>query len=576
MRLPLLGQPYQGRGVIASAQRAVNVFAESNAGDPLAPVPITYYQTPGMALYADPNFLRNARCSYRTTIGTAYYVVGPQVYFLDAVMNLSIVGYIADRTSQVIMVDNGLCAVLTDGVNGYAIDMASNSFGQIIDPSFYGADYVAFLDTFFVFNRPATNQFYDSLAMATFGMLTNSAIDTGTISAAGLGYTNGTYTDVPLTGGAGVNATADITVAGGVVTAVAIIDPGYFYVVGNVLSADAANIGGAGAGFTYTISTLQTAFDPLDIAAKSGNADPIRWILAIHGELWLGGELTTEVWIGTGAADFYFQRQQGAFIDHGCIAQYSAATQDILGFWLMQDKQGKNIVVQGMGYDVSEISTPAIVKEFNSYVTTNDAIGFCFQIGDHSFYCLTFPQANKTWLYELRSKLWCEWAWTDANGNLNKHRANCAMYVYEKNLIGDWENGKIYYLDLDLYQDFGGPIVRVRTFMHLLDDGNEAFYNNFQADMEVGNQVQLLEADPDPLVSLSWSDNKGISYGNPVLQTMGRLGQFLTSIIWNNLGMARDRVFKLQWSNNSDTALNGAFVDIDPSFAGAKMKKRRR
>ena len=33
---------------------------------------------------------------------------------------------------------------------------------------------------------------------------------------------------------------------------------------------------------------------------------------------------------------------------------------------------------------------------------------------------------------------------------------------------------------------------------------------------------------------------------------------FLTTVIWNRLGMARDRVFKLQWSAPVKTALNGA------------------
>jgi len=56
-----------------------------------------------------------------------------------------------------------------------------------------------------------------------------------TITDAGTGYTNGTYTNIVLTGAVGNGALATVTVAGGAITAVAITAPGSFYDVGNVL-----------------------------------------------------------------------------------------------------------------------------------------------------------------------------------------------------------------------------------------------------------------------------------------------------------------------------------------------------
>lgn len=727
MRIPLLGSAYVGRSVIASGQRQINLIAEHNDDDPQAPTPITLYPTPGSVFYAqDPLNKKKVRCTYRTTIGTSYIIIGSQLYFLDINGILSSIGIVADRPSQVYMADNGQVAVLVDGVNGYAIDMTTNQIDRIIDPAFYGADFVVFLDTFFVFNRPGTNQFYISLSQASFGMLSNSGIGngnivgglgyvngvysnvpllggsgegataeitiggtnvaTGIIANSGLGYVNGiynavpltggtgsgetanitvggtglrngnitnagaSYTDgvynnVPLTGGAGANAKATVTVAGGVITtvvptshgggyvvgnvlsanntdlggtgagfqytiteiggmvilvnllgsgkdyvagdnlsvdaanlggvgsgfsytvstlgskvaAVDIDNPGKNYIIGDILTADAANLGGSGAGFSYTITQTNTAFDPLDIAAKSGSADPIKAILAVHRELWLIGELTTEVWIGTGAADFYFQQVQGAFIDHGCAAPYSATNMDILAFWLMQDRQGHCLVMRGAGYEVKEISTPKLVKEFSDYDVISDAIGFCFQQQDHAFYCLTFPTANKTWLFDLTTGEWNEWAWTDPDGNLNRHRANCAMFFNNMNIIGDWENGKLLKLDSDVYTDEDQPITRIRTFPHITNNGDRVFYKQFAADIEVATLDD--QNDEPPQISLSWSDDRGVTFGNPVMQSLGNYGNFLAQPSWNRLGMARDRVFKLQWSASIKTALNGAWID---------------
>jgi hypothetical protein len=83
---------------------------------------------------------------------------------------------------------------------------------------------------------------------ATGGILT------ATITNGGSAYTNGTYTNQALTGGSGTGATANITVSGGIVTAVVINGHGKNYAVGNTLSASIAG----GAGFVLTVNTLMS------------------------------------------------------------------------------------------------------------------------------------------------------------------------------------------------------------------------------------------------------------------------------------------------------------------------------
>ena len=83
---------------------------------------------------------------------------------------------------------------------------------------------------------------------ATGGILT------ATITNGGSAYTNGTYTNQALTGGAGTLATANITVAGGIVTAVVINGHGKNYAIGNTLSASIAG----GSGFILTVNTLMS------------------------------------------------------------------------------------------------------------------------------------------------------------------------------------------------------------------------------------------------------------------------------------------------------------------------------
>lgn len=72
----------------------------------------------------------------------------------------------------------------------------------------------------------------------------------------GSGYTNGSYLNVPLTGGNGSSGTANIVVSGGAVTSVTVLNPGSSYQVGNNISAAASTIGGTGSGFSIPVTAV--------------------------------------------------------------------------------------------------------------------------------------------------------------------------------------------------------------------------------------------------------------------------------------------------------------------------------
>jgi hypothetical protein len=478
MRVPLISGPYQARSLIASAQRSINLFPESNQGDPQAPVPVTQYPTPGLVRFSESATIRTIRQLYRATNGSLYAVIGPDVYYIDSAGVQTLLGSIADQQTTCYFADNGLAIVLVDGTtSGYAIDMATNAFAPIVDPNFLGADFVIYFDTYFVFNEPNSNRFYISLSFVNYALLT-----------------------------AGVS------------------------------------------------------FDPLDIVAKSGQADNIVGIVASQPYFLLVGSLSSEAWYNTGAADFTFGRVQGTFIAHGCIAPYSIAAQDIYAFWLSQDLQGTSVIVRAKGAVVERISTHAIEAEINKFGVKHDAIGMCYQQEGHAFYICTFPTEQKTYVFELATQQWHERAYIDNDGTLKRHRMNCSAYAYEKNLVGDWQNGRIYELDPNVGTDDGNPILRLRTFPHMIKNGQRVIYTSFIIDIQTGT----ITDDTDPMISLRWSDDKGVTFGNAVMQSMGSVGEYISQVSYNRLGMARDRIFEISWSTPNKTALNGAFVEMTP------------
>jgi hypothetical protein len=82
-------------------------------------------------------------------------------------------------------------------------------------------------------------------AIATIGTITGGSL-----------YTNGNYSNVPLTGGSGSGATANITISGQAVTSVTIKNSGNFYVVGDSLSCSNTYVGGSGSGLIIPVATV--------------------------------------------------------------------------------------------------------------------------------------------------------------------------------------------------------------------------------------------------------------------------------------------------------------------------------
>jgi hypothetical protein len=96
----------------------------------------------------------------------------------------------------------------------------------------------------------------------------------GTITA-GSQYTNGSYTAIPLTGGSGSGATANITVASNGVTAVTIVNDGNGYLVNDTLSAAPASIGnGVSTYGTITGGTLYADGTYLSVPMLNATSTP--------------------------------------------------------------------------------------------------------------------------------------------------------------------------------------------------------------------------------------------------------------------------------------------------------------
>lgn len=87
--------------------------------------------------------------------------------------------------------------------------------------------------------------------------------DGGTIEEAGEAYTDGAYVAVPVLSltGYGSGATADVTIAGGVVTSFTVLNGGDGYKINDTLSVNSADVGGTGTGFVWRVNKVTDSLD---------------------------------------------------------------------------------------------------------------------------------------------------------------------------------------------------------------------------------------------------------------------------------------------------------------------------
>ena len=239
-----------------------------------------------------------------------------------------------------------------------------------------------------------------------------------------------------------------------------------------------------------------TSIDPTEFASAEGSPDGVVGLIADHGQVWVYGTNSIEVWFDSGGLDFPLSRVAGAFNELGCAAAYSIAKMDNGLFWLGKDARGRGMVYRANGYAGQRISTHAVEWHIQQYGDLSNAIGYTYQQDGHSFYVLIFPNADTTWVYDVATQAWHERAGF-VDGNFTRHRSNCQVFFNNEVLVGDYQNGNVYAFDLDVYADNGSIQKWLRSWRALPTGQNNlkrTAHHSLQLDCETGVGLNLFPA----------------------------------------------------------------------------------
>ena len=289
----------------------------------------------------------------------------------------------------------------------------------------------------------------------------------------------------------------------------------------------------------------------LSYASKFTGPDNLVSLVCDHGQVYLLGEKTSEVWADVGTFPFAFQRIPGSSSEHGISAPFSVARVGNSFAYLAKNNRGQAEIVMMNGYFPQRISTHAVENTLlDQYIS--DAVAYTYQLEGHETYVISFPSLDLTWAYDIATQMWHKWLWVDSNNVYHRHRSNCSAFFQGIVLVGDWQNGQIYQLDPTNYTDNGDIIRRLRRAPHLVSDLQRQYFDEFQIQFQPGigltgitTPVNSEVVGADPQAMLRWSNDGGSTWSNEHWATIGKIGKYQNRIIWRRLGWSRDRIFEV-------------------------------
>lgn len=316
-------------------------------------------------------------------------------------------------------------------------------------------------------------------------------------------------------------------------------------------------------------------YNALDYGVPSIDPDLITGIHVNRNQLYVGGEVTFELFQDIGGAGFAFQTIPGAVMQIGVKAKFSLIDFDG-GFVAIGGGENSQAAIwKFSGNSQQKISTTAIdnilqqstnAEVSEIYTTTYSAFGGFFVNFHFKDRCMTYDAATGLW-HERQSK--------DLEGRPIAWRVNGIIDAYGVNLVTDNQDGRIGKLNRDVYDEYGIAVNRVVSTIPFQNQGERVRVSKIRLSCNsgVGLEEKKKSTFPlkfpytfgdddlipgvDPHVSMSFSDDGGYNFGNGVSRSLGEEGKYRRQQVWRKGGqIANVRVYRFSFGDPVKCVVN--------------------
>jgi hypothetical protein len=288
-------------------------------------------------------------------------------------------------------------------------------------------------------------------------------------------------------------------------------------------------------------------YNELDRFTSEVSPDLLMSMAVCNNELILFSARSTEFFNATSNAEQPI-RTMGITMSRGCGGRYTVANMDNTVYWLGDD----GIFYRLNGYVPFRVSTRPIeqaIKDLN----WDQAFAFVWENGGHKVCYWTFPD-GQTWGYDVSADEWHR----RESYELTRWRAMGMTYWNSQWIAGDFQYGKLWYVDWDYQMEGDAKFISERTTGVLTSAQNRLIVSRLEVIMSVGQ----LSDDIDHYVRIQYSDDGGYNWSQWEQEDIGATGDYRKRMVFTRQGSTYNRVYRITCSSPRRRDLLGGAVVV--------------
>ena len=278
------------------------------------------------------------------------------------------------------------------------------------------------------------------------------------------------------------------------------------------------------------------------ITPMSSTGDVVRAMGVLNdNSLWLFGARSNECWTFADDSATPENQRQGTQI--GIKAPNSLAKVENSLIFLGSGQQGDNGVwIITDNSSPKKISSVSLERDLSTKVT-EDAIAYGYSKDGHSFYCLTLPTSDVTYVFDLTTGLWHNRSTLDQYLNIDHcwFPETCCMF-YGTLLFGTRSSNSLIKLSYDKKTDYNDrPIKKLRRGPIIISDLSTYILLEFRLISNNGTTTILQENEEgyNPTVMFRISTDGGNTWGNVINENLGCAGIYSYDTRISGLGSGK-------------------------------------
>lgn len=305
--------------------------------------------------------------------------------------------------------------------------------------------------------------------------------------------------------------------------------------------------------------------DPNKYGSSEADPDPVRGVTKLRNELYAINRYTTEIFQNVGGTGFVFQRIPGALINVGCVGPRAktklgdglcvigGARTDSTSVWYIEGSQAQKVATR----EIEVILAKYTEEELRQFCNTDNITYYV-----HDFLVIYLPNHTLVWdkaaSESMQAPIWHILS-SSADGT-GPFRGQNAVYIYNKWIFGDTEDGRIGYWN-DAISTHYEDVVGWRFDTQLVYNESRGFVIHWAELVALPGRYKTSKE----MTIFNSRTKDGMQWGEEWPISIGKEGDYKKRLRWRRLGIARNYMgLRFRGSNEDPIAFARLEAEVEP------------